>query len=91
MDPELKSDDSKDGTVALIKLWREFVEFNEGGKQIDADVNKRISGSHATADMTTLMEDSEPINEKSLHNFPKCLGNIPAIEMSWAPLREVVM
>ena len=76
--------------MALIKLWREFVEeFNEGGKQIDADVHKRIFGSHATAYMTTLMEDSELINKKTLH--PKCLGNIPAIEMSWAPLREVAM
>ena len=66
--------------MALIKLGREFVEFNEGGKQIDADVQKRISGSHATAYMTTLMEDSELINKKTLH--PKWLGNIPAIEMS---------
>ena len=75
--------------MALIKLWWEFVEFNEGGKQIDVDVHKCISGSHATAYMTTLMEDSELINKKTLH--PNYLGNIPAIEMSWAPLREVAM
>ena len=54
MDPELKSDDSKDGTVALIKLWQEFAEFNKDGKQIEADVHHKscIFGSHAAAYMT---------------------------------------
>lgn len=89
MDPRLKYDDSEDGTMALIKLWQEFAEFNKDSKQIEADVHRKcIFGSHAAAYMTTLMEDSESINEKSLHDFPKCLGNIPAIELSWVSLRE---
>ncbi|KAA8537649.1 hypothetical protein F0562_027257 [Nyssa sinensis] len=29
--------------------------------------------------------DSEPINEKSLHKFKKCLESIPSVEMSWLP------
>nr|CAN74626.1 hypothetical protein VITISV_037485 [Vitis vinifera] len=33
----------------------------KGGKQIDVDVHKCISGSHATAYMTTLMEDSKSL------------------------------
>uniref|UniRef100_A0A5B7BF23 non-specific serine/threonine protein kinase n=1 Tax=Davidia involucrata TaxID=16924 RepID=A0A5B7BF23_DAVIN len=29
--------------------------------------------------------DNEPIDEKSLHKFKKCLESIPSVEMSWVP------
>ncbi|XP_019072057.1 probable serine/threonine protein kinase IRE4 isoform X2 [Vitis vinifera] len=35
-------------------------------------------------------KDSEPIDEKSLHNFTKCLESIPAVEMNWAPYSRIV-
>ena len=55
-----------------------------GGKQIEVGVHRKcIFGSHVA--------DGESINAKPLHNFLKCLGNIPTIEMSWAPPQEVVM
>ncbi|XP_021890428.1 LOW QUALITY PROTEIN: probable serine/threonine protein kinase IRE4 [Carica papaya] len=30
-------------------------------------------------------KESEPIDEKSLHKFKKCLDSIPAVEMNWVP------
>ena len=60
--------------------------------RIEADVHRKcIFGSHAAAYAMTLMEDSELINEKSLYDFPKCLRNILAIEISGTPIREVAM
>ena len=51
--------------------------------RIEADVHRKcIFGSHAAAYAMTLIEDSELINEKSLYDFPKCLRNILAIEIS---------
>ena len=35
-------------------------------------------------------KDSEPIDEKSLHNFTKCLESIPAVEMNWVPYSRIV-
>lgn len=35
-------------------------------------------------------KDSEPIDEKSLQNFTKCLESIPAVEMNWVPYSRIV-
>lgn len=55
-------------------------EFNKDGMQLDANVHcKYIFSVHAATYGAVLMEEIEPIGEKSFRNFPKCLGSIHAV------------
>ena len=66
--------------MALIKMLQEFAEFNKDSKQIEVDVHRKyIFEGHVAAYATISMKNSESIDGKSLHNFPKYLGIIPAV------------